>query len=170
MAESPQPQVRVLVVCLGNICRSPMAEGVLRSRIQASTLAGRVVVDSVGTGAWHIGRPPDPRAIATAARHGIDISDLRGRQLSRDDFRRHDWLLCADRDNLRDVLAHAPEEAHSRCALLLDWAGLASGEHEVPDPYAGGAADFEDVWALLERAAVGVVARLEIALRTRAGA
>ena len=169
MAESPQPPIRVLVVCLGNICRSPMAEGALRARIQASSLAGRVVVDSVGTGAWHIGQPPDPRAIATAARHGIDISDLRGRQLARDDFMRHDWLLCADRDNLRDVLAHAPADAHSRCALLLEWAGL-TDEVEVPDPYSGMEADFEEVWALLDRAAEGVVARLEIALRTRAGA
>lgn len=165
-----QSPVRLLVVCLGNICRSPMAEGVLRARIQSSTLAGRVVVDSVGTGGWHIGQPPDPRAIATAARHGIDISDLRGRQLSRDDFRRHDWLLCADRNNLRDVLTHAPAEAHSRCALLLDWAGLAPDEIEVPDPYTGVTADFEYVWTLLERAAEGVVARLETGLRGRAGA
>ena len=147
-----------------------MAEGVLRAHIQASTLAGRVVVDSVGTGAWHVGQPPDPRAIATAALHGVDISELRGRQLSRDDFMRHDWLLCADRDNLRDVLAQGPADAHSRCALLLDWAGIAAEKSEVPDPYAGVAADFEHVWALLERAAEGVVARLEAALGPRAGA
>jgi protein-tyrosine phosphatase len=170
MPESPQPSVRVLVVCLGNICRSPMAEGALRARIQDSTLAGSVVVDSVGTGAWHVGQPPDPRAIATAARHGVDISGLRGRQLSRDDFMRHDWLLCADRSNLRDVLARGPADAHSRCALLLDWAGMAPEEIEVPDPYTGGAVDFEHVWTLLDRAAEGVIARLETVPGVRAGA
>ena len=170
MPESTQPTVRLLVVCLGNICRSPMAEGVLRARIHASSLAGRVVVDSVGTGAWHVGRPPDPRAIATAARHGVDISGLRGRQLSAADFARHDWLLCADRSNLRDVLARGPVEAHSRCALLLEWAGMAAGETEVPDPYTGGTADFEHVWGLLERAAEGAVARLEASPGAGAGA
>jgi protein-tyrosine phosphatase len=170
MPESQPPQVSVLVVCLGNICRSPMAEGVLRARIQASALAGRVVVDSVGTGAWHVGQPPDARAIATAARHGVDISGLRGRQLSRDDFMRHDWLLCADRSNLRDVMARGPVDAHSRCALLLDWAGVAPEATEVPDPYTGDTADFEHVWALLDRAAEGVVARLQTVLGVRAGA
>ena len=171
MPEStPQTPVRLLVVCLGNICRSPMAEGVLRTRIQASPLAGRVVVDSVGTGAWHVGQPPDSRAIATAARHGVDISGLRGRQLSRDDFMRHDWLLCADQSNLRDVRARGPADAHSRCALLLDWAGMQPEASEVPDPYTGGAAEFEHVWTLLDRAAEGVVERLEIDLRNRAGA
>lgn len=165
-----QTPVRLLVVCLGNICRSPMAEGVLRARIDASPLAGRVVVDSVGTGAWHVGQPPDPRAIATAARHGIDISGLRGRQLSRDDFIRHDWLLCADRSNLRDVQARGPADAHSRCALLLEWAGMASDETDVPDPYAGDMTGFEHVWALLDRAAEGVVARLQTSLCGHAGA
>lgn len=91
-----------------------MAEGVLRARIEASPLAGQVILDSVGTGNWHAGEPPDPRAIATAARHGVDISGLRARQLSRDDYTRHDWLLCADRNNLRDVRARGPSEAHSR--------------------------------------------------------
>jgi protein-tyrosine phosphatase len=162
--------MRLLVVCLGNICRSPMAEGILRARIRASSLAGRVVVDSVGTGPWHAGQPPDPRAVATAARHGVDIAGLRGRQLSAADFARHDWLLCADRGNLHDVLARAPADAHSRCVLLLEWAGTATGEVEVPDPYTGGAADFEHVWGLLERAADGVVARLETALDAGAGA
>jgi len=162
-----QTPVRLLVVCLGNICRSPMAEGVIRARIDASSLAGWVLLDSVGTGAWHVGQPPDPRAIATAARHGVDIAGLRGRQLSRDDFAQHDWLLCADRSILRDVLSRGPVEAHSRCALLLDWAGVADAD--VADPYTGDTADFEAVWSLLDRAAHGVVARLEATLNARAG-
>jgi low molecular weight protein-tyrosine phosphatase len=160
---------RVLLVCLGNICRSPMAEGMLRARIEASALAGRVVVDSAGTGAWHVGRPPDPRAIATAARHGVDISGLRARQLARGDFDRYDWLLCADASNLRDVRARGPAEAHSRCALLLEWAGLAAAA-DVPDPYSGAVEQFEAVWSLLDRAALGVMTRLEAGLRNRADA
>ena len=161
--------MRLLVVCLGNICRSPMAEGALRARIEASPLAGRVILDSVGTGNWHAGEPPDPRAIATAARHGVDISGLRARQLSRHDFTRHEWLLCADRDNLRDVRARGPSESHSRCALLLDWAGMAT-DADVPDPYTGGVAEFEAVWTMLDRAAQGVVARLENEFRARESA
>lgn len=157
--------VRLLVICLGNICRSPMAEGVLRARIAASPLAGRVELDSAGTGDWHVGQPPDPRAIATAARHGVDIAGLRGRQLSATDFDRHDWLLCADRNNLRDVRARGPASAHSRTALLLDWAGV--GNAEVPDPYTGGRAEFEHVWQLLDRAAQGVIARLEMEFARR---
>jgi protein-tyrosine phosphatase len=165
----PGVPVHLLVVCLGNICRSPMAEGALRARIEVSPLAGQVVLDSVGTGNWHSGEPPDPRAIATAARHGVDISGLRARQLSRDDFSRHDWLLCADRNNLRDVRARGPSEAHSRCALLLDWAGMAA-DSDVPDPYTGGEAEFEAVWTMLDRAAQGMVARLGNELRARESA
>ena len=161
--------VRLLVVCLGNICRSPMAEGVLRARIEASPLAGQVILDSVGTGNWHVGEPPDSRAIATAARHGVDISALRARQLSRDDYTRHDWLLCADRNNLRDVRARGPSHAHSRCALLLEWAGVAA-DADVPDPYTGGDAEFEAVWAMLDHAAQGVVTRLENDLRNHENA
>jgi low molecular weight protein-tyrosine phosphatase len=161
--------VRLLVVCLGNICRSPMAEGVLRARIEASPLAGRVTLDSVGTGAWHVGQPPDPRAIAAARNHGVDISGLRARQLSRSDFARHDWLLCADRSNLRDVRAIGPAEAHSRCALLLDWAGVAA-EADVPDPYTGGPAEFEAVWAMLDCVANRAVVRLQAELDGRANA
>jgi protein-tyrosine phosphatase len=160
--------VRLLVVCLGNICRSPMGEGVLRARIEASPLAGQVILDSVGTGNWHAGEPPDPRAIATAARHGVDISGLRARQLSREDYTSHHWLLCADRNNLRDVRARGSSEAHSRCALLLDWAGI--GDADVPDPYTGGDAEFEAVWAMLDRAAHGVVERLENELCARGNA
>lgn len=150
----------LLIVCLGNICRSPMAEGLLRARIESSPLRGRVVVDSAGTGDWHVGRPPDPRAIATAARHGVDIAKLRGRQIGAPDFQRFDWVLCADRANLRDVRALAPPGARAQSALLLEWSGLEDGGVEIPDPYTGGASHFEQVWGLLDRAASGVVARL----------
>ncbi|RZA24609.1 MAG: low molecular weight phosphotyrosine protein phosphatase, partial [Lysobacteraceae bacterium] len=112
--------MKLLVVCLGNICRSPLAEGALRERIARSPLAGRIQVDSAGTGDWHAGQPPDPRAIACARNHGVDISDLRARQLRRSDFDYFDWLLCADRQNLRDVLAQAPAHSRGKVGLLLE--------------------------------------------------
>ena len=150
---------RLLVVCLGNICRSPLAEGALRARIEASPLAGRVVVDSAGTGGWHAGEPPDRRAIACARWHGVDIAGLRARQLRARDFEDFHWLLCADADNLRDVRALAPPGARERTALLLDWAGTVP-HGEVPDPYYGDGSHFEGVWQLVDTAARAVVDRL----------
>lgn len=151
--------LHLLVVCLGNICRSPMAEGILRARIEQSALSGRVLLDSAGTGDWHVGRPPDPRAIATAARHGVDIAGLRGRQLSSADFDRFDWILCADSSNLRNVRALAPRRARAQSALLLEWSGQGAGE-ELPDPYTCDDAQFDRVWRMLDRAADGAVERL----------
>jgi len=151
--------LKLLVVCLGNICRSPLAEGALRERIARSPLAGRIQVDSAGTGDWHSGQPPDPRAIACARNHGVDISDLRARQLRRSDFDDFDWLLCADRQNLRDVLAQAPAHSRGKVGLLLEWAGMEPGG-AIPDPYSGGSEDFEHAWRLVDSAAQAVVARL----------
>lgn len=151
--------MRLLVVCLGNICRSPLAEGALRARIADSPLAGRVQVDSAGTGDWHVGQPPDSRAIACARGHGVDIAGLRARQLHADDFTEFDWLLCADLQNLRDVQRRAPPGMHAKAALLLEWAGLEAGA-SVPDPYTGGRAEFEHAWRLVDSAAQAVVARL----------
>ena len=150
---------RLLVVCLGNICRSPLAEGALRARIEASPLAGRVMVDSAGTGGWHAGEPPDRRAIACARGHGVDIAGLRARQLRARDFEDFHWLLCADAHNLRDVRALAPPGARERTALLLDWAGTVP-HGEVPDPYYGDGSHFEGVWQLVDTAARAVVDRL----------
>lgn len=147
------------MVCLGNICRSPMAEGALRARLEASRLAGRVEVDSAGTGGWHAGEAPDRRAIACARAHGVDISGQRARQLRPTDFDDFDWLLCADENNLRDVVQRAPAGRRDRVVLLLDWAGTPSGG-EIPDPYTGGPEDFQKVWRLVDSAAQAVVARL----------
>ncbi|KDE89031.1 phosphotyrosine protein phosphatase, partial [Stenotrophomonas maltophilia M30] len=115
--------MRLLVVCLGNICRSPMAEGALRARLDASPLAGQVQVDSAGTGDWHVGEPPDRRAIACAAGHGVDIGGLRARQLQAVDFDRFDWILCADEANLRDAGRLASAAQRERLALYLPWSG-----------------------------------------------
>ncbi len=151
--------MRLLLVCLGNICRSPLAEGALRARLAESRLAGEIEVDSAGTGDWHAGQPPDGRAIACAREHGVDISGLCARQLRSADFAYFDWVLCADSANLRDVLRLAPPEARPRVALLMEWAGVEPGG-EIPDPYTGGAQDFEQVWRLVDSAAQAVVARL----------
>lgn len=151
--------MKLLVVCLGNICRSPMAEGALQARLAASPLAGRVQVDSAGTGGWHAGEPPDRRAIACARGHGVDIAGQRARQLHAADFEVFDWILCADRANVRDVLRLSPAARRERVALLLEWAGIRAGG-EVPDPYTGGPEDFQQVWRLVDSAAQAVVARL----------
>ena len=151
--------MKLLVVCLGNICRSPLAEGALRARLAASPLSGEVEVDSAGTGDWHAGQAPDRRAIACARKHGVDISGLRARQLRHEDFAGFDWVLCADADNLRDVLRMAPADARSRVVLLMEWAGVQAGG-EIPDPYTGEAEEFEQVWRLVDSAAQAVVARL----------
>ena len=151
--------MNLLVVCLGNICRSPMAEGALRARLQASPLAGRVQVDSAGTGDWHVGEPPDRRAIACAAGHGVDIAGLRARQLQPGDFERFDWILCADEANLRDAARLATVSQRGRLSLYLPWSG-GQGAQAIPDPYTGGKDHFEQVWAMVDQAAQRVVARL----------
>jgi protein-tyrosine phosphatase len=166
--------VRLLVVCLGNICRSPMAEGALRARLAR---AGRddIHVDSAGTGDWHVGAPPDPRAIACARRHGIDISGQRARQLATADFHDHDWLLCADASVLRDVGDRMPPRARARGVLMLDWAWPDGGPSDLPgdpcrldlaDPYTGDTADFERVWRRIDDAAAEIARRLA---RSRTG-
>lgn len=154
-------ETSLLIVCLGNICRSPMAEGALRARLAEAGL-DHVRVDSAGTGDWHAGNPPDSRAIATAAGHGVDISGLRARQLHRDDYQRFDWLLCADLQNLRDVRARGPADASARIDLLTRWAGIDADVDEgaIPDPYTGGPGDFEHVWRMVDEVAAAAVARL----------
>lgn len=136
-----------------------MAEGALRTRLRAAGLDARVEVDSVGTGDWHVGDPPDARAIACAARNGVDIGALRARQLSRRDFDAFDYILCADRSTLRNVQALAPADARAQVLLLSRHAGV--GEVEVPDPYTGGDAEFDRAWALVDGMAERIVKQLQ---------
>jgi len=150
---------RLLLVCLGNICRSPMAEGALRAQLAAAGLHAQVQVDSAGTGHWHIGSAPDPRAIASASRNGVDIAGLRARQLDRRDFEDFDFILCADRSTLRDARARAPDAARSRCMLMSEYADL--GQIEIPDPYTGSNREFDHVWSLIERMSAAIVRRLD---------
>ena len=150
--------MRLLLVCLGNICRSPMAEGAMRARLDAAGLSW-IETDSAGTGGWHAGEPPDRRALACARGHGVDISMQRARKLKASDFHDFDWLLCADAQNLRDMRAIAPGGLAHKARLLLDWSGVEAGG-EVPDPYYGDAADFERAWRMVDAAAQAAVARL----------
>ena len=148
----------VLMVCLGNICRSPMAEGVLLARLAEAGLAGQVRVDSAATGRSHVGHAPDERAIACAAKHGVDISALRARRLALEDFDEFDAILCADRTILHDARIRKPRTSHADVELLLEWSGL--GKKDIPDPYYGDARDFDKAFKLVDAAALGVVERI----------
>jgi len=141
---------KILLVCLGNICRSPMAEGVLRAKAMERRLP--ITTDSAGTSSYHAGEAPDHRAQAAMRRHGIDISDLRARPFTAQDFERFDLLLAMDADNLRDMRKQAPNAALAQKAqLIMDHAPL-HPERSVPDPYYGGDLDFEHVYGMLDEA------------------
>lgn len=144
----------VLFVCLGNICRSPLADGVFRDLAAARGLA--VQVDSAGTGDWHLGHAPDPRSIAVAARHGHDIADLRSRLVTREDFARFDHVIAMDGSNLANLEAMRPQGARARVARLLDFAPEV-GVADVPDPYYGKADGFEETYRLVRAGAVGLL-------------
>lgn len=150
--------IGILMVCLGNICRSPMAEGVLRLKLDQAGLGARVRVDSAGTGSSHVGHPPDERAIACAARNGVDISAQRARRLELEDFDEFDVILCADRTILHDARIRKPRTAHAQVELMLEWSG--AGRKDVPDPYYGSQRDFDQAFKLVEKAAAGVVERV----------
>jgi len=155
------PSMRILFVCLGNICRSPTAEGVLRHLLAEAGLAGEVQVDSAGTGGWHVGAPPDARAAEAAHRRGIAL-DGSARQFAATDFDRHDLILAMDSENLGELRRLAPDAAARAKLHLLrefDPAGSAAtrGSLDVPDPYYGGPRGFEDVLDLIESACRGLL-------------
>lgn len=150
--------ISVLFVCLGNICRSPTAEAVFRERLLRASLSARVSVDSAGTAAWHVGKPPDSRAVAAGARRGYDLSGLRARQVGREDFLRFDHVFAMDRDNLAHLRTLQPAQGGARLALLLDMLPQHEGK-QVPDPYYGGDDGFEQVLDLMEHAADAWISR-----------
>jgi protein-tyrosine phosphatase len=145
----------VLFLCLGNICRSPLAEGATRAAFAAAGL--EIDIDSAGTGDWHIGRAPDPRAQAIARAHGVDIGRLAARQLAQEDFERFDLILAADHENLADLHAEAPPGARARLALMLDMVPGREGA-AVADPYYGDADGFARCWADVTAVANALVA------------
>ncbi len=147
-------QPSVLFVCLGNICRSPLAEAAFRDAAMRAGMA--VTVDSAGTGDWHVGQPPDRRARAEAASHGIDISAYRARQVAAEDFARFTHICALDSANLADLRALAPAGASARLALLLDYVPGQKGT-SVPDPYHGGPQDFAECWRLVSLGAKALV-------------
>lgn len=159
-AVKPGPEaIRVLMVCMGNICRSPMAEGVLRSKLRAAGLQHRVVVDSAGTSGLHAGEAPDPRGQRQATARGYEIGNLRARGVTEADFRENDLLLAMDEQNLAWLRKQAPAGARAEIGLLLDHATRHPGIHEVPDPYYGSAQGFEHVLDLIEDACDGLVGK-----------
>ncbi len=150
--------MRVLFVCLGNICRSPTAEAVFRQRAREAGL--EVEVDSAGTGAWHVGASPDARASAAGLARGYDLSALRARQVVTDDYDRFDLVLAMDHDNLETLKSQAPGKTHDRIRLFLSF-DPTPGRESVPDPYYGGERGFEEVLDLIEAASDGLIAHLK---------
>ena len=146
--------VRVLFICMGNICRSPIAQGVFENVARREGLENEIFVDSAGTGSWHVGSPPDERAIKSARSRGLDISAQRARQISRDDCENFDYVLTMDEENYRAVAALCHGSAVVR--PFLDFAAD-SLEREVPDPYYGGSEGFERVLDLVEEASEGLL-------------
>jgi len=159
--EGASVPMRILFVCMGNICRSPTAEGVFRHRLAAQPDL-LVEVDSAGTHDYHVGAPPDVRSIAAARRRGIDLSNLRARMISAEDFERFDLILAMDEQNLRELQRRSRPEQHRRLRLMMDYAPDA-GRPIVPDPYYGGPQGFEEVLDLLEQAADGLMRALRAA-------
>ncbi|MDO9610055.1 MAG: low molecular weight protein-tyrosine-phosphatase [Brevundimonas sp.] len=151
----------MLFVCLGNICRSPLAEAALRAEAQRLRLD--LIVDSAGTGNWHVGHPPDPRAQAVARKHGIDISGYQGRQVTPADFRRFTHVIALDHDNLANLRRIQPADGVAKLSLLLDHVPGREGQ-AVTDPYFGDDAGFEVTWAEVTAAAAQLAERLR---RTR---
>ena len=149
---------RVLFVCLGNICRSPTAEGVLRGIAAREFPRLPLYVDSAGTANYHVGEPPDRRSVAAARRRGYDIASLRARQLAAADFTSFDYVLAMDRGNLGQMQALRPQARGAEVGLFLEYAKL--DDDEVPDPYYGGVEDFERVLDLCEAGARGLLTRL----------
>jgi protein-tyrosine phosphatase len=147
----------ILSVCLGNICRSPLAKAALRA--EAERLGVDVEVDSAGTGDWHIGRPPDPRAQAVAARNRADISHLRARQVEAGDFRRFDHVVALDAENLANLRALRPSDATAELSLLLDHVPGREGE-AVADPYYGEDSHFDTTWRDVTQGARALAGKL----------
>ena len=149
-------KTKILMVCLGNICRSPLAEGILESKLDPTLF----IVESSGTGSWHVGNMPDKRSIAVANKYGLDISKQRGRHFISEDFNAYDFIFVMDNSNKKDVLSLAKtEDQRAKVQLILD--EIFPGENvDVPDPYHGGEHGFEEVYQMLDQACDQIASRL----------
>ena len=147
--------MRVLFVCMGNICRSPTAHAIFREQVKNVGLANSIAIDSAGTHAYHVGNPPDHRATQTASVRGFDMTDLRAREVEQSDYSAYDYIVAMDRDNLRLLQAACPADQLSRLSLMLSW-GAGWGD-EVPDPYYGGHEGFARVFDMLDDACQGLL-------------
>ncbi len=156
---SAQFKVSVLFVCMGNICRSPTAEGVFRARVRAAGLERHIRIDSAGTHDYHVGRPPDARAREAASHRGYDLDELRARQVSAADFADFDLVLAMDRDNLASLRRRCPAEHQHKLRLFLSFSRRFPNL-EVPDPYYGGRQGFQQVLDMVEDAAAGLLDEL----------
>jgi protein-tyrosine phosphatase len=152
-------KTRVLFVCMGNICRSPTAEGVFRHFVEEGGLSDHIEIDSAGTHAYHTDEPPDRRASAAAARRGYSLTQIRARRVVTKDFEQFDYIVAMDRDNVERLVEQAEVEHHDKIRLFLEFAS--GQEDEVPDPYYGGAAGFERVLDLVEDASRGLLETLQ---------
>ena len=152
----PEAPTRILFVCLGNICRSPTAEGVMRGLVREAGLDGQIEVESAGTAGYHVGDPPDPRSVAAAAERGVDL-DSRARQVSEADFNGFDLVVAMDRSNYEELRALAPDdESEERVRLLREFDPRSDGL-DVPDPYYGGADGFEEVLDIVARSCAALL-------------
>jgi protein-tyrosine phosphatase len=159
-----EKKVSVLFVCMGNICRSPTAEGMFRKHVADAGLSERIHVESAGTHAYHAGAPPDRRAQEAAARRGITLTHIRARRISDEDFESFDYIFAMDKDNLDELLERAPGGHRDKVRLFLDFVGTGRTA-EVPDPYYGGASGFELVLDLVEQASQRLLQRISSGLR-----
>ena len=154
--------VKVLFVCMGNICRSPTAEGVFRHKVEKANLCNQISIDSAGTHAYHVGHPPDTRAQNAALKRDIDLSEQLARSVSVDDFSEFDYIIAMDKSNKRDLLDICPDGYENRVHLFLDFSD--SDVAEVPDPYYGQGRGFEIVLNLVEDAADGLLKSINLNL------
>jgi protein-tyrosine phosphatase len=152
--------IRVLFVCMGNICRSPTAEGVFRHKVNEAGLSDKIHIDSAGTHAYHIGNPPDPRSQQAALKRNIDLSGQRARKVSTDDFDEFDYVIAMDMSNMDDLQAICPSGLEGKVQPFLKFAA-STNVTEVPDPYYGGGNGFEIVLDLIEEAADGLITHLQ---------
>lgn len=151
-------KMKLLFICLGNICRSPAAEGIMRQMVEERALSNNIIVDSAGIGSWHVGEMPDPRMRKHAARRGYDLSPLRARQFRSDDFQKFDYIIVMDEENYHDVMARGGVYADARKVLRMkDYFIRNKGQQSVPDPYYGGAEGFERALNLIEDGCEGLL-------------